>query len=128
VFGTITNYGSTLIFTPCVRMYVYTITQVIIADLSVSDISNCCVCPLIQTVNSNKPSQPLHPPFSLHKIKSNKPSQPLRPPPYLTKLVPTNPQSKYNDRFCTHTFYSNKPLQPLHPPICLQTFKSSKLS
>jgi len=40
-----------------VCMYVYATTQVIIYDLSGSNLSNCCLYPLIQTVNSSKPSR-----------------------------------------------------------------------
>jgi hypothetical protein len=36
-----------------VYIYVYTTTQVIIAELSFSNISNCCLYTLIQTVNSS---------------------------------------------------------------------------
>ena len=52
-----------------VCMYVCTVntaTQLIIADLPVDDTSNCCFYPPIQTVNSNKPSQPLNPPSCPH--------------------------------------------------------------
>jgi len=55
-----------------VCMQVYITIQVIIFDLSFSDISNCSVSPLIQTVKSSKPSKPLH-----SHNNSSKHSQPL---------------------------------------------------
>ena len=89
---------------------VYTTKQEIIADLSVTGIANCCVYKVIQTVNSSKPSQPLHPPSYPHTVNSGKQSQPLHPPS------------------CPHTVNSGKPSQPLHPPSCHHTVNSSKPS
>ena len=81
-------------------MFVDTTTQVIIAELSFYDTSNCRVYPLIQEDNSNKPSESSHPTFSPHTDKSSKHLQPLRTPSF------------------PHTGNSNKPSQPSHPPLC----------
>jgi len=42
--------------------------------------------PLFPIVYSIKPSQPLHPPSSCHRINFSKPSQPLLPPSWLHRV------------------------------------------
>ena len=91
-------------------MYVHTTTQIIIPELSVSDIYNCCVYPLIHTVISSKPSQILILPSCPHKVNSSKPSQPL--------LQPS----------CAHTYNTSKPSHPLISPSLSHTFNSRKPS
>ena len=104
-----------------VCMYVYTNTQAIIADLSFSNISNCCHYQLIQTVNYSKPSQPLHPPFCLHKIRSNKPSQMIHPPFCAQKLTSRKISQPLQPLSCLHTVNSSKASQLLIPPSCPHT-------
>jgi len=72
-------------------VYVYIITQVITADLSFSNVSNCCLYPLIQTLNSSKPPQTLLPLFCPHTVNSSKLSQPLLPTscPHTSQQIPT---------------------------------------
>ena len=98
MFGTITNCGSALICTPCECVYVYTTTQAIIWDLSCLDTTNCCDYPIIQTVNSNKPSQPLHPPFCPHKLTPKNHHNHYIHRSTLTQLTPRNHHSHHIHR------------------------------
>jgi len=98
-------------------MYVYTTIKEIILDLSFSDISNCCVYPPFQTVNSSKPSQPLHPPSCPHTVNRSKPSQQLHPPSCPHTFNPSKPSQQLHPPSCPRTVISSIPSKPLHPPL-----------
>ena len=61
-------------------------------------------------VNSSKPTQPLLPPPSTHRVQCSKPSQPLHLP------------------FCPHTVNFSKPSQPLHALSCPHNGNSNRPS
>jgi len=126
-------------------MYVYKTTQSTIADLSVTDITNCCLYPPILKVNSMKPSQILHPPFCHQTVIYRKPSQSLHPPscpqnltpanhhthyihsPALTRLTPANHHNHFFHRPAL-TQLTEKTITQLNPPSCPHTVNSNKPS
>ena len=132
MFVSLTNCGSTLICTSCVCvcvcvcvcMYVYmylcvcmyvcmyvctvnTATQLIIADLPVDDTSNCCFYPPIQTVNSNKPSQPLNPPSCPHTFNPTNHHK-----HYIHQPAPTHFNITQHNLTQLNATQTNQPTQP----------------
>jgi len=102
-------------------MYVNTTTQVIIADVSVLKISNCCLYPPIQTFNFSKPSQKyLYRSALKHSHPVNHHNHYIHRPA-LTQLTPTNLHNHYFH--CPAPTHLNKstPNQSVANPVSSQT-------